>query len=252
VARKSAPHPIEERKFDDSPLQLLIQHGKRKGFLDQSDIFDCIPEAEYDKALFKEVLRELSVAGVPYVEANGDHQDEVKKSALAELNREESADDLEGFESADLEGIDADDMLRLYLKEAVQVPLLSQEQERALARRIELAQIAQQELRNGNAGASRVNELRRMIEQGKSARERLIRANARLVISVAKKYIGRGLSFLDLIQEGNIGLMRAVKNFDYRLGYKFSTYATWWIRQAITRALAEQSRTIRLPVHMSD
>ncbi len=151
-----------------------------------------------------------------------------------------------------LEGVDTDDIVRLYVKEAARVPLLTAEQETILAQRMERGRMAQEELGRGKVGPRRMAELRRLVEDGSAARERLIRANARLVISVAKKYLGRGLPFLDLVQEGNIGLMRAVKKYEYQRGFKFSTYATWWIRQAITRSLADQGRTIRLPVHMGD
>jgi RNA polymerase primary sigma factor len=151
-----------------------------------------------------------------------------------------------------LKDIETSDMVRLYVKEASRVPLLTAEEEQQLAARIEHGRLAQEELSKSEVGSRRMKTVRRMIDDGWAARERLIRSNARLVISVAKKYVGRGLPFLDLIQEGNIGLMRAAKKFDYRRGFKFSTYATWWIRQAITRALADQSRTIRLPVHMGD
>ena len=121
-----------------------------------------------------------------------------------------------------------------------------------LAQRIERGRMAREELARGNVSSRRRLELRKLIEDGWSAREHLITANSRLVISVAKKYMGRGVPFLDLIQEGNIGLIRATKKFDYRRGHKFSTYATWWIRQAVTRAIADQGRTIRVPVHMGD
>ena len=132
------------------------------------------------------------------------------------------------------------------------MPLLNADEEIDLAQRIEQGRMAREELATGNVSLHRRRELRRMIEEGWEAREHLIIANSRLVISVAKKYMGRGVPFLDLIQEGNIGLMRAAKKFDYHRGYKFSTYATWWIRQAVTRAIADQSRTIRVPVHMGD
>ena len=151
-----------------------------------------------------------------------------------------------------LANIDTDDTIGLYLKEVSRVPLLTATEEVELAQRIERGRMAREELAKGNAGARRRIELRRLIEDGWSAREHLITANSRLVISVAKKYMGRGVPFLDLIQEGNIGLIRATKKFDYRRGHKFSTYATWWIRQAVTRAIADQGRTIRVPVHMGD
>jgi RNA polymerase primary sigma factor len=132
------------------------------------------------------------------------------------------------------------------------VPLLTAVEEVDLAKRIESGRMAREELAKGNVGTHRRFDLQMLIEDGWAAREHLITANSRLVISVAKKYMGRGVPFLDLIQEGNIGLIRAAKKFDYRRGHKFSTYATWWIRQAVTRAIADQGRTIRVPVHMGD
>jgi len=151
-----------------------------------------------------------------------------------------------------LANIETDDTIGLYLKEVSRVPLLTATEEVQLAKRIELGRMARAELARGKVSPRRRMELRRMIEDGWAAREHLITANSRLVISVAKKYMGRGVPFLDLIQEGNIGLIRATKKFDYRRGHKFSTYATWWIRQAVTRAIADQGRTIRVPVHMGD
>ena len=148
---------------------------------------------------------------------------------------------------------DADDTVGLYLKEVGRVPLLTAEQEVSLAKRIERGQRAREVMAAGAGhGPHAAASCARMIEDGWAAREHLITANSRLVISVAKKYMGRGVPFLDLIQEGNIGLIRAAKKFDYRRGHKFSTYATWWIRQAVTRAIADQGRTIRVPVHMGD
>jgi RNA polymerase primary sigma factor len=165
---------------------------------------------------------------------------------------DEIADLAEIADTANIEGIEADDMVRLYVREASQVPLLTTHEEIILAQRIERCRQAQEEMKLGKVDPERKKLLLRYTDDGKNAREHLIRANARLVISVAKRYTNRGLPFLDLIQEGNIGLMRAIRNYDYHRGFKFSTYATWWIRQAVTRALAEQSRTIRLPVHVSD
>jgi RNA polymerase primary sigma factor len=151
-----------------------------------------------------------------------------------------------------LANIDPYDTIGLYLKEASRIPLLIATEEVELAQRIEHGRTAREELARGKVSPRRRIELRKFIEDGWSAREHLITANSRLVISIAKKYIGRGVPFLDLIQEGNIGLMRATKKFDYHRGNKFSTYATWWIRQAVTRAIADQGRTIRVPVHMGD
>ncbi|MEN6478578.1 MAG: sigma-70 family RNA polymerase sigma factor [Anaerolineales bacterium] len=153
----------------------------------------------------------------------------------------------------DLDNIAADDTVSLYLKQMGQVPLLTAEEEVVLAQRIEKgSQAAARLLRCPDLDADTVEDLKDIIYQGELARNRLIEANTRLVVSVAKKYIGQGVPLLDLVQEGNIGLMKAVEKFDYHRGFKFSTYATWWIRQGITRALAQQSRLIRLPVHAGD
>lgn len=142
------------------------------------------------------------------------------------------------------------DPVRTYLREIGRVPLLTKEEEVALAQAMERGKEAAEELRRGGSiPPDRRRELERLVEEGERAREKLTISNLRLVVSIAKRYMHRGLSFLDLIQEGNMGLMRAVEKFDWRKGYKFSTYATWWIRQAITRAIADQSRTIRVPVH---
>jgi len=152
----------------------------------------------------------------------------------------------------DLEGIAADDTVSLYLKQMGQVALLTGEEEVMLAKRIEAGVNACKKLRAANLNDEQRDELEEIVRVGEQARTRLVEANTRLVVSVAKKYLGQGVPMLDLIQEGNIGLMKAVEKFDYRRGFKFSTYATWWIRQGITRALAQQSRLIRLPVHAGD
>jgi RNA polymerase primary sigma factor len=168
-------------------------------------------------------------------------------------------DELDELEIEDAENeediyrtIEIDDTIGLYLKEIGKVPLLTAEEEVSLAQRMEQGKRAQAKLKDRKISRDERRELERQSEDGTAAREHLIRANSRLVISVAKKYIGRGVPFLDLIQEGNIGLIRAANKFDYQRGHKFSTYATWWIRQAVTRAIADQSRTIRVPVHMGD
>ncbi|MBI3286911.1 MAG: RNA polymerase sigma factor RpoD [Chloroflexi bacterium] len=159
------------------------------------------------------------------------------------------------LEDTDLSNVAADDSISLYLKEISRIALLTAQEEVDLARRMERGLRARRRLARLN-GSSPGRELRQKLEwasaDGEAARQHLIKANFRLVVSIAKKYVGRGVSFLDLIQEGNIGLIRAVEKFDYRRGYKFSTYATWWIRQAITRAIADQGRTIRVPVHMCE
>jgi RNA polymerase primary sigma factor len=152
----------------------------------------------------------------------------------------------------DLDDISADDTVSLYLKQMGQVPLLTAVEEVTLARQIEDGDRAQTRMRDRALGGEMRSELSFVVNLGNQARTKLVEANTRLVVSVAKRYIGQGVNFLDLIQEGNIGLMKAVEKFDYHRGYKFSTYATWWIRQGITRALAQQSRLIRLPVHAGD
>ncbi len=145
-----------------------------------------------------------------------------------------------------------DDHIRLYLKEIASIPLLKASEEVELAKAIEAGKEAEARLREGVSDPTERNHLEELVENGKKARQKMVESNLRLVVSVAKRHLGRGLGLLDLIEEGNIGLMRAVEKFDYRRGYKFSTYATWWIRQRITRAIAEQSRTVRIPVHMAD
>jgi RNA polymerase primary sigma factor len=172
--------------------------------------------------------------------------DEDVEEEESETRKQKEADDNY------LANIDTDDMIGLYLKEVGRVPLLTAAEEVSLAKRIEKGRVAREVLASGRFEENQRNKYRHNIEDGWAAREHLITANSRLVISVAKKYMGRGVPFQDLIQEGNIGLIRAAKKFDYRRGHKFSTYATWWIRQAVTRAIADQGRTIRVPVHMGD
>src|SRR5512140_844337 len=228
----------------------LIELGRQKSYVTIDDILHFFPEAEQDVEQLEEAFAALRSAGVAFVEDTPSiepPEDELAVAEEAEANQEPdiSLDDY-------LANIDTDDTIGLYLKEVSRVPLLTAEEEVALAQRIERGRMAREELARGNVSNRRRIELRKLIEDGWAAREHLITANSRLVISVAKKYMGRGVPFLDLIQEGNIGLIRATKKFDYRRGHKFSTYATWWIRQAVTRAIADQGRTIRVPVHMGD
>jgi len=232
-------------------LARLIELGRQKSYVTLDDILHFFPEAEQDVEQLEEAFSALLSAGIPFVEdatSTEPTEDElvaVEESGEAEQGPDLSIDDY-------LANIDTDDTIGLYLKEVSRVPLLTAEEEVRLAKRIEHGRMAREELAHGNVAPRRRAELRRLIEDGWEGREHLITANSRLVISVAKKYMGRGVPFLDLIQEGNIGLIRATKKFDYRRGHKFSTYATWWIRQAVTRAIADQGRTIRVPVHMGD
>jgi len=238
---------IEEKDMEKFGIELLIEYGQQQGFLTHDDVLEFVPEAEADEHLLEEILEAISDASISYLE----EEEAAEKPELDEEDLEEEMSPRQ-LAGASLEDIETNDMVRLYMAEAAHVPLLSAGEEKELSQRIELGHLAQQELASGNVGQKRLLELRRLIEDGWAAREHLIRANTRLVLSVARKYLGRGLPFLDLVQEGNIGLMRAAKKYDHKRGFKFSTYATWWIRQAITRALADQSRTIRLPVHMGD
>jgi RNA polymerase primary sigma factor len=237
-----------------SPLARLIQIGRKKSFISTNDILQFFPEAEEDIKQLEIVFAALISAGIPYVE----DADFLRQPSDEEIKREEEKVKQESSDEAltaggdDLSNIETNDTIGLYFKEVSRVPLLTAEEEVELAQRIESGRLARAELARGNVSDRRRVELRRLVEDGWSAREHLITANSRLVISIAKKYMNRGVPFLDLIQEGNIGLMRATKKFEYRRGHKFSTYATWWIRQAISRAVADQGRTIRVPVHMGD
>lgn len=185
-------------------------------------------------------------------ESTDDHLDD--DDDVLELFEFDDDDDDDFDDDFDMSEVASDDTVGLYLKEMARVPLLTTEEEVLLAQRLEKGQLASEKLAtlNGNATPEERELLILAIDDGRDAREHLIKANTRLVVSIAKRYMSRGVPFLDLIQEGNLGLMKAVEKFDYRRGYRFSTYATWWIRQTITRAIADQGRTIRVPVHMSD
>jgi len=241
---------IEDRENEHPAIARLLELGRQKTYVTIDDILTFFPEAESDVDQLEEAFAALISAGISYVDepvAPGPTDEELTE----EETEEETSRDLTVEENY-LANIDTDDTIGLYLKEVGRVPLLTAIEEVELAQRIEQGRLAREELARGNVSPRRRRELQLLIEDGWAAREHLITANSRLVISVAKKYMGRGVPFLDLIQEGNIGLIRAAKKFDYRRGHKFSTYATWWIRQAVTRAIADQGRTIRVPVHMGD
>ena len=217
----------------------LVELGRQKSYVTLDDILHFFPEAEQDVEQLEEAFSALLSAGIPFQEdtvtpePTEDELATVEEIAEIEEIPDPSLDDY-------LANIDTDDTIGLYLKEVSRVPLLNAVEEVQLAQRIERGRSAREELAQGAVASKRRMELRQAIEDGWAGREHLITANSRLVISVAKKYMGRGVPFLDLIQEGNIGLIRATKKFDYRRGHKFSTYATWWIRQAVTRAIADQ------------
>jgi len=232
---------------EHSPIDQLIELGKERGFITLDDILTYFPEAERDLDQLEETFQALLAAKIKFVDEAPDSDDSSTDDLIEEdLGRDDAEED------AYLSNVDADDTVGLYLKEVGRVPLLTAEEEVSLAKRIERGRRTRERLARGPILARDRSDLQRLVEDGWAAREHLITANSRLVISVAKKYMGRGVPFLDLIQEGNIGLIRAAKKFDYRRGHKFSTYATWWIRQAVTRAIADQGRTIRVPVHMGD
>jgi RNA polymerase primary sigma factor len=220
----------------------LLEKAESQGFLTTEDIIEALGDDE-NSELYEELCLMLHGAGVEIDDEKGDFAaDEI---ALDEMEEDE--------EALDLSSISSDDTVGLYLKEMARVPLLTTEEEVCLAQRLEAGLEAQVEIDSGRLHETEYREsLLHVILDGKDARDHLIKANTRLVVSIAKRYMGRGVPFLDLIQEGNLGLMKAVEKFDFRRGFRFSTYATWWIRQTITRAIADQGRTIRVPVHMSD
>ena len=221
----------------------LIQKGKKEGMISAKEVAETLSDLQLSPEAYEDILDQFEEAGVDIItsEDTEDAAPEISETLAEELEAD-LEDDLQSdeliieeaaageeftAEAEDLsvpEGISTDDPVRMYLKEIGKVPLLTAEEELEIAKR--------------------------MAEGDESAREKLSESNLRLVVSIAKRYVGRGMQFLDLIQEGNLGLIKAVEKFDYSKGYKFSTYATWWIRQAITRAIADQARTIRIPVHM--
>ncbi len=210
----------EQAQFLES-LNALVELGKKKdGVLDFSDINMMFQNMDLDGDRTEKILDYLEQNGIVAMVSDTDAEDDI----ILDVDDEPTEEELENIEFSVPDGVSIEDPVRMYLKEIGKVPLLSADEEVDLAKRM---------------------------EKGDSdAKKRLAEANLRLVVSIAKRYVGRGMLFLDLIQEGNLGLIKAVEKFDYRKGYKFSTYATWWIRQAITRAIADQARTIRIPVHM--
>jgi RNA polymerase primary sigma factor len=218
----------------------LLNLGRSKGFVSYDDVLRVMPEVENSIDQLEDIFATLFEQGIGVGQ----------KDEAEEEEPEEIIEGVEEEEEFDLSQIEIDDSISLYLKEIGRVPLLTAEEEVDLAKRMEKGRLSRQKLSDGMEDWEERERLLLLVRDGQAAQEHLIKANSRLVVSVAKKYVGRGVPFLDLIQEGNIGLIRAVKKFDYRRGYKFSTYATWWIRQAVTRAIADQGRTIRVPVHM--
>ena len=225
---------------------MLLEKADVQGYLTADDLMEFYPDVSRDAERIEAVMVALRRRGVEIFDG-GESETE-----LSEIDALPMTSDLDTF--SNLETISSDDTIGLYLKEMSRVPLLKVQEEMDIARRIETGRSSKLELNRSNGGcpADRKIELQNLVEDGISAREHLIKANTRLVVSVAKRYMGRGVPFLDLIQEGNLGLMKAVEKYDYHRGFRFSTYATWWIRQTITRSIADQGRTIRVPVHMVD
>ena len=234
-----------------NPIHELIELGHSQGDITFSNILNYFPDAKKDVTSLEKAFASLLEEDIPYLEEDDEEDLETLIADEGGNGKLEEEDQGENHKNR-LNSIDTNDLIELYFKEAASIPLLSKDEEKDLSKRIERGRLARKEMARGNVPDDRRAELHQMIEDEWNALDHLITANSRLVISVAKKYMGRGVPFLDLIQEGNIGLMRAAKKFDYLRGYKFSTYATWWIRQAVTRAIADQGRTIRVPVHMGD
>ena len=225
-AKNPAGEPTGEKKFE---VKDLIEKGRSKGSLSNSEIMEALEDIDYDIEQIEKLYDTLENMGI---EVTG-YMDTPEFEAIeSEVERYESAEDMEKM--LEQEGLAVDDPVRMYLKEIGTVQLLDSERETYLAEKM------------SHLDSEDENEAK----EAALAKDELVNANLRLVVSIAKRYVGKGMFFLDLIQEGNLGLMKAVEKFDYKKGYKFSTYATWWIRQAITRAIADQARTIRIPVHM--
>ena len=244
---------IHPQSFRGQALGNLLEKADTQGYLTSEDIAVAFPWEGEDEERLLELFALLRRRGIEILleeEIELEPDPARLEMSVADL----AAPSIEtGFFST-LEHISADDSVGLYLKEMSRVPLLTLEEEVSLAKRIERARQAKTEIKQqrGRYAARQRAELEQLVQDGVQAREHLIKANTRLVVSIAKKYIGRGVPFLDLIQEGNLGLMKAVSKFEYQRGFRFSTYATWWIRQTITRSIADQARTIRIPVHMTD
>jgi RNA polymerase primary sigma factor len=261
--KKKAVPPASPDYYDEAAaaLQILLQKGKRQRVIAQSEIMEILPGGGLDGEAADAIIAKLVEHGIEVLEEEDDPEeaailadlDEPDDAALREVEEELEEDEdisvnLVGLSTAEL----TNDPVRMYLREIGQVNLLKAADEISLAKRIQRGMQARKRLeqKNGLGDAVELRKYKKMEIDGMIAKRCLAEANLRLVVSVAKRYIGRGMTFLDLIQEGNIGLLRAVEKFDHRRGYKFSTYATWWIRQAISRAIADQARTIRIPVHM--
>lgn len=225
-------------------LHLLLEKAGVQGYITTEDLMEVYPDAGADSERLSVLLTALRRRGVDVLDPDTDYQSQTEEPQVTE--------EFETWANP-IEHIASDDTVGLYLKEMARVPLLGVDEERDIAIRVENGRHAKADLlKKTIISATQRRELELLAADGDAAREHLIKANTRLVVSIAKRYMGRGVHFLDLIQEGNLGLMKAVEKYDYKRGFRFSTYATWWIRQTVTRAIADQARTIRVPVHMID
>ena len=247
----------QKLKFQQKLIEILELGKKKKNMLEYQEIADFFKDLNLDPEKFEMVIDYLEQNGIDVLKISND--DDVDDDIILD---DEDEVEVEKIDLSVPEGVSVEDPVRMYLKEIGKVPLLSADEEIELAQNMEDGAVATEKinvLKGRLDGASEeekaeikeeIKTLQRDVVKGADAKKRLAEANLRLVVSIAKRYVGRGMLFLDLIQEGNLGLIKAVEKFDYKKGYKFSTYATWWIRQAITRAIADQARTIRIPVHM--
>lgn len=256
--QKDMAQEQEQRlKFQQKLIEILELGKKKKNMLEYEEIADFFKDLNLDPEKFEMVIDYLEQNGIDVLKISND--DDVDDDIILD---DEDEVEVEKIDLSVPEGVSVEDPVRMYLKEIGKVPLLSADEEIELAQNMEDGAVATEKinvLKGRLDGASEeekaeikeeIKTLQRDVDKGADAKKRLAEANLRLVVSIAKRYVGRGMLFLDLIQEGNLGLIKAVEKFDYKKGYKFSTYATWWIRQAITRAIADQARTIRIPVHM--
>lgn len=256
--QKDMAQEQEQRlNFQQKLIEILELGKKKKNMLEYQEIADFFKDLNLDPEKFEMVIDYLEQNGIDVLKISND--DDVDDDIILD---DEDEVEVEKIDLSVPEGVSVEDPVRMYLKEIGKVPLLSADEEIELAQNMEDGAVATEKinvLKDRIDGASEeekaeikeeIKTLQRDVDKGADAKKRLAEANLRLVVSIAKRYVGRGMLFLDLIQEGNLGLIKAVEKFDYKKGYKFSTYATWWIRQAITRAIADQARTIRIPVHM--
>ena len=256
--QKDMAQEQEQRlNFQQKLIEILELGKKKKNMLEYQEIADFFKDLNLDPEKFEMVIDYLEQNGIDVLKISND--DDVDDDIILD---DEDEVEVEKIDLSVPEGVSVEDPVRMYLKEIGKVPLLSADEEIELAQNMEDGAVATEKinvLKGRLDGASEeekaeikeeIKTLQKDVDKGADAKKRLAEANLRLVVSIAKRYVGRGMLFLDLIQEGNLGLIKAVEKFDYKKGYKFSTYATWWIRQAITRAIADQARTIRIPVHM--